>query len=255
MNKIGKIFGVFFLLVMVGIIFYLAVDVGAEKPYNITLIELNGCSYLPTEYYFKYAELDKKEIYPELTLPVLKSRFEKHPYIKSVDVIYNGNGKVEVDITEKSFKAELFTNNKKYIVTDNFELLPILKYTQHLVLPIITLDRKSDYTMFQYVKKDKALIPAFKTLDALKIINPQLYDNLSEIVLNSGNTIDIYLAITDFPVHIEKGKEVEDVYYYNKLWSYLEDSKLNENIRYIDLRYSGKIFLGLDESKYEGNKS
>jgi len=255
LSKAGKIASILFLIAMVGVIFYLAFDVSSEKPYEITLIELNGCNYLPTENYFKYAELDKKEIYPELTLPVLKSRFEKHPYIKRADVIYKGSGKVEIDLTEKSFKAQLFTNDKKYIVTDDFELLPILKYTQHLVLPIITTGRKSSYAMFQYVKKNKALIPAFETLDAIKIINPQLYDNLSEIVFGNAGDLDLYFTFSDYPVKIEKGKEVEDVYYYNKLWEYLAGSKLNDNLRYIDLRYSGKIFLGLDESKVEGEKS
>ncbi len=255
MRKAGKIASVLFLIVMVGVIFYLAFDVGNEKPYEITLVELNGCNYLPTENYFKYAELDRKEIYPELTLPVLKSRFEKHPYVKRADVIYKGNGKVEIDLTEKSFKAQLFTNDKKYIVTEDFELLPILKYTQRLVLPIITTGRNSRYTMFQYVKKNKELVPAFETLDAIKIINPQLYDNLSEIVLKDTGDMELYFAFTDYPVRIEKGKEIEDVYYYNKLWEYLAGSKLNNNIKYIDLRYSGKIFLGLDESNVEGNKS
>ncbi len=254
MSRTGKIAGIFFLIIMVGIIFYLALDVRNEKPYEIKLIELNGCNYLPTENYYTYANLDNTDSYPSLTLPILKSRFEKHPYVKSVDVLYTGNGKVEIDIKEKSFKALLFAKNKKYIITDNFELLPVLKYTQHLVLPIITVS-DTNYTMFQNVKEKKGLIPSFEILDALKIINPQLYDNLSEIVLNKDKNIELYFTFSDYPVKVKQGKEIENIYGYNRLWKYLSGNKLNDNIKFIDFRYRGKIFIGMDESYVKGEES
>jgi len=254
-KNFGKILSVLLLISMLGIIFYLGFDVRNEKPYEITLVELNGCSYLPTENYFKYAKLDNKDTYPELTLPTIKSRFEKHPYIKKADVIYSGNGKVEVYLKEKSFKALIFAGKNEVIVTEDFELLPVLKYTQHLSLPIITLSDSNKLKPFEFVKSDKQLLPAYEILDAVKIINPKLYDNLSEIDLSNKTNIGLYFTFADYPVKVSRGSEIENVYVFNHLWKLLDGNELNQYLKYIDLRYKGKIFLGLEERYIKGAKA
>jgi cell division protein FtsQ len=254
-KNFGKILSVLLLLSMLGLIFYLGFDVKNKKPYEITLVELNGCSYLPTENYFKYAELENKDNYPELTLPIIKSRFEKHPYIKKADVIYAGNGKVEVYIKEKSFKALVFASKNELVITQDFELLPVLKYTQHLSLPIITLSGDNDLKPFEFVKSYNELFPAYEILDAVKIINPQLYDNLSEIDLSHKKNIGLYFTFADYPVKVIRGREIENVYVFNRLWEFLDGNELNRYLKYIDLRYQGKVFLGLEESIIKGTKA
>jgi hypothetical protein len=92
-------------------------------------------------------------------------------------------------------------------------------------------------------------------LDAVKIINPQLYDNLSEIDLSHNQNIGLYFTFADYPVKVNRGSEIEDVYLFNRLWKLLDGNELNRYLKYIDLRYQGKVFLGLEESFLKGTKA
>ncbi len=256
MNKVPKILGLLTFPILLGLIFYIAFSVDYEQPYKITLIEINNCEHLSGEKYFAYAGFDKKETYDELTLPVIKSRLEKHPYVKRADVLYVGQGKVEVTIYEKDFWAVLIAGGDEFILTRNFELLPVLPFTQQLLIPIIT--DKALYgkiKAFDNVKNLKELTPAYKLLDAAKMINPLLYDNISEIAFVGNNEMDVYFTFADYNLEMNRQNVVSRLYYFNSLWKYIKGAEICDKIEYIDLKYGNKIFLGLKNNASEGKKS
>ncbi len=256
MSKFGKILSVLLFPALLALIFYIAFNVDYEQPYKITLIELNGCEHLSSDKYFAYAGFDNKDNYDELTLPIIKSRLEKHPYVKRADVLYVGNGKVEVKIYEKEFWALLITGDREYVITRDYEVLPVLKYTQQMYVPIISDTKLSGKIKpFVNVKKTNELIPAYKLLEAAKMVNPALYDNLSEIAYLGGNKLGVYFTFADYDLIVDKNNAAEEIYYFNALWDYIKNSPAAEKIEYIDLRYSGKIFLGLKQNGNEGNRS
>ncbi len=255
MRKLVKILSVLIFPVLLGLIFYIAFSVDYEQPYKIKLIEIKGGEHLSSEKYFTYAGFDKKETYEELTLPIIKSRLEKHPYVKRADVLYSGKGKVEVFIEEKEFWAILLAGANEFVITRDYELLPVLPYTQQILLPIISDDDLfGKLKAFDYVKNNAQLIPAFKVLDAVKMINPVLFDNLSEIAYEQKEFLSVYFTFSDYNLIIDKSKVIDEIYYFNALWKYIGGSEVCENIEYVDLRYSGKIFLGM-KNLAEGNKS
>ena len=254
MKKLAKILSFLFFPVLLALIFYIAFSVDYEQPYKISVIEINGGKHLANEKYFAYAGLEDKSNYEELTLPVIKNRLEKHPYVKRADVLYAGEGKVQVEITEKDFWAILITGEREFVLTKDFETLPVLKYSQQMYYPIISDNALAGKIHdFDYVKNITELKPAFKLLDAAKVINPKLYDNLSEIAYDSANDLSVFFTFSDYELLIEKKRPVAELYYFNALWKYLESNPVSENIDYIDLRYKGKIFLGMKENVNEGN--
>jgi cell division septal protein FtsQ len=256
MKRSAKILSTLFFTALLVLIFYVSFSVDYEQPYKISLIEIKGCEHLSTEKYFSYAGLDKKDNYDELTLPIIKSRLEKHPYVKRADVLYAGKGKVEVTLYEKDFWALLLTKDNEYIITSDFELLPVLKFTQRIYVPVISNSRlEGKVREFSYVKNNKKLISAFKLLEAAKMINPQLYDNLSEIAYKGNDDFDVYFTFADYSLLIDRENAIEKLYYFNTLWKYINNASINDKIQYIDLRYSGKIFLGLEENGNEGRQS
>ncbi len=256
MNLLSKILRYMIFPTLLALIFYIAFKVDYEQPYNITLIEINGCKHWTSEKYFEYAGLDNKDNYETLTLPIIKSRLEKHPYVKRADVLYSGNGKVEVYIAEKEFWAVLIASGKEFILTKNFELLPVLKFTQQMYVPVISnLENFTALKEFENVKENKTLKPIYKLLEAAKMINPSLYDNLSEIALEKNDDVSLYFTFADYELKMKRTRAVEELYYFNVLWKYINGSEITENLDYIDLRFNGKIFLGMDENIDEGSKT
>ncbi len=256
MKKIIKILKASVFIAILGMIFYVAFIVDYEQPYKINVIEINGGEHLSTEKYFSYAGLDDKSKYDELTLPIIKSRLEKHPYVKRADVLYVGDGKVEVKITEKDFMAILMTGDKEFILTSDFEVLPVLPYTMQINIPVITDNKLSaKIKAFDYVGKNDELIPVFKIFDVMKMVNPQLFDNLSEIARVNEKDFNLYFTFANYDLIIDRRNAIDEIYKFNALWKYLDGNSIIDELEYVDLRYNGKIFLGFEEKTAEGNKS
>ncbi len=255
-NKAIKILGLILFPFLLGLIFYIAFSVDYEQPYKITLIEINGGKHLTNEKYFSYAGLNDKLKYDELTLPIIKSRLEKHPYVKRAEVLYVGNGKVEVSIIEKDFWAILITGDREFVLTQNFEVLPVLKYSREMFYPVITVKTLAGKLKeYDYVKKNKTLKPVFKLLEASKMINPQLYDNLSEVNYLNNGEINLYFTFADYELKMNLKNVIEELYDFNELWKYIKHNSVSDEIEYIDLRFNGRIFLGMKNNLNAGSKT
>jgi cell division protein FtsQ len=94
----------------------------------------------------------------------------------------------------------------------------------------------------------KDVISAMKILSSIKLINPDMFDQLSEINLRDGHDILVQFSNMDYPVIIGRGSEVRKIITFNTLWDYLNGNQVNNLINYVDLRYADHIFLGFSET-------
>jgi len=256
MKKLFKISSVIFLLGITVVIFYLSFQVEDRNEIKITLIEMEGNNHLGKDEYFKYAYLQDKSLFKFLSLPVLKDRFKKHPYIADVDVHNDGNGKVTISLTEKKFNAILLHNNSDYLVSNNFELLPVLPFTKLTELPVITNAADlSDLKLFTSIKNNADILTGFKILDSMNLLNPGLFNGVTEIDFRNGGDITLSFSYFDFPVFIGRKNEIKKASYFTKLWTSLEGKEELTSIRYIDLRFNGSIFIGFPEPQNDEDKN
>lgn len=249
MKTLGKILSALFLIVTVGAIFYLSVYLKSGNGYNIQVIALEGNVHLTKEQYLGYADLLDRNSYSALTLPVIKDRIEKHPYVENADVRYDGNGQVSVRITEKSFIAILLNDDNQYIVTDKLEVLPVFDQTKKIDFPIIA--NASKYGAIQplaFLKNNFDVVTATKIISSVKLLNPELYDSLSSIDLENGGDIILNLSSVNYPIKIGRGNEIKKIVYLNNLWAYLKGKEINQYMDYVDLRYGGHVYLGINET-------
>ncbi|MCF8418195.1 MAG: FtsQ-type POTRA domain-containing protein [Melioribacteraceae bacterium] len=251
MKKFLKIPSILFLLISLALVFYLSVSLEDKAP-KIGVIELNGNFHLSKDIYFKYAGFEDKEKYNELTLPLIKDRLEKHPYIKRADVIYEGDNAVTVQITEKVFEALLYWESKQFIITEDLETLPILSYTKRIDYPVISNPFvKDSIRNFHNVKKYDDVVTALKILTTAKLTDPELYENLNEINLRNGGDILLYYSFADYPVVVGRGNEIAKVIYFGKLWNNMKGKSINRVIEYIDLRFAQHVYLGITTEAQE----
>ena len=237
-----KIIGLIIMLSINSLIAFLSLNLEDQNKFNVQVIEISGNNYLESGEYFKFANLDDKSKYSELSITIIKSRLEKHPYINHVDVTYQGSGRVTAEIFEKNFVAILYSNNDNSLLTNNYEVLPILPFVKNIDLPVISnLRINSD----RIIKNNDGAQTAFRIISALNYINIELNNSLSEIDMRNGGDILLYFSTFEYPLIIGKGNEIKKLVYFNNLYSNLEKKELSELTEYVDLRYDGKIFIGL----------
>ena len=240
-----RVISVVILLCMISLVLYLSLAVDNTGKETILVIELDGNMHLPKNIYLEYAKLDDRTVYSSLDINVIRDRIQKHPYVDKVALKQNGSN-LNVLITEKQFDAVLLVNNNQYLITDNSILLPVLEFTEKIDYPIISDPQlKEKLKILKSLKHESDVITALKMLMAVKLVNPDLYESISEVNLREGKDIVMFLSNSEYYIVIGRNQEVRKIINFSNLWNYIEGRKVDDIISYIDLRYKDKIFLGL----------
>ena len=120
-------------------ILYLSFAVDRPELENqIKSITVTGNNLLNENDYLAYAKLTGSGLSGDVTLPIIKARLEKHPYINRADVEFSGNNEVHINLSEKKIKAVLVSDNKLFLAADNFEILPFIQNTKISNMPVVT---------------------------------------------------------------------------------------------------------------------
>jgi cell division protein FtsQ len=256
MSRTTKILSVLFLILTIGAVLYLSIALKNGTGYKIQIISLEGNNHLSKEQYLSYANLVDKNSFGNLSLQVIKDRIEKHPYVERADVRYEGNNQVSIRITEKCFDSILINEDTQFILTEDLQVLPVFPQTKKIDYPIISNPAfYGQLKVLSGMKNNTDIVTASKIITAVKLLNPELYDSLSTIDMKYGGDIVVYLTTVSYPIEIGRGNEIKKIAYLNNLWNYLKGKEINQYLDYVDLRYSGHIYLGITElPTLEGNE-
>lgn len=250
--KIGSI--LFFVAALAGLA-YLSINVGPEQDYKIEYIELEGNNYLTKEQYLQFTNLTEKKNYRDITLQIVKDRFEKHPYVLSADVKYDGFSKISVLIKEKKFESILLKDDTQYLLTEKLEVIPVLPGTRRIDYPVILNPAfDSRVNLFSNMKNNVDVLTASKIITAVKLLNPEMYDALSEVDLRNGADIVMFFSSFSYPVIIGRGDEIRKIVYFNSFWNNANINEINSYLDYVDLRFNKHIYLGIANDSLGRNK-
>ena len=243
----SKLFGLFVFLVVSSVFVFLIIAGSKASPREIyNKIEVKGNQLLPAEEYLKYAGLSDSTKYEDLTLSEVKTKFEKHPYMRKAEVEFDGINKILVEVEEKEFKAVLLKNNALKLVTNDLETLPLFPPSNIEELPVVSnlneVSKKSiDTTGLQF---------AFRIIDAIALCDTNIRKSLAEINLRKGGDVILTFAGLNFPVLFGKNDETKKALILKNLWNqFIRNESVNESTEYIDLRYKNKIFIGKRKSE------
>ncbi len=246
----GKIISVIVFTVIVISILYLSLFKYNEKGKEvIKMINISGNSLLSKDIYLRFADLDEKSVYDDLTLNIIKKRLEEHPYVAKADVKSDGRGDVDVKIREKEIYAVLINNGEPFFLSNNFELLKIYEYTNYSDIPVISNARISEKLTPSKVLRNEDIIEAFKIIDAAKISDLDLSKKLSEINLKRGGDVVLTFSGVNYPVVFGRGSESKKMIYLSLIWERI--NKFNndlKNTEYIDLRFANEAYIGKKEN-------
>jgi cell division protein FtsQ len=204
-------------------------------------IEVTENTLLPAKDYLRYAGLSDSTKYEDLTLLEVKTRIEKHPYLRKAEVEFDGVNKILVEVQEKEIKAVLLQKNELKLITSDSETLPLFPPTATKDLPMISnlsLNGKNSFS-----KEDIEF--AFRIIDAISLSDTNVRKNLAEINLRKGGDVILTFTGLQFPILFGKDDAVRKALILKNLWQELKDDEnVYEKTEYLDLRYKNKVFIG-----------
>ncbi|HZW40095.1 MAG TPA: hypothetical protein VFF33_12425 [Ignavibacteriaceae bacterium] len=242
MNAVKKIAGtILFLMLSAFLIYLILIPADSYSISKIEKIKVTGSSFLSSNDYIEFVKLNFSEYSTKLN--IIKDRFEKHPYVKKVEIQIN-DGEASFKITERNIKAIIIKDNQPYFITEDFKVLPIVNDSLSTNFPVINnFVYKGKVKLFDTLKCAD-IVNAFKIIDAAEVLNHDIKSKLSEINMNRGKEAVITFSGLSSLFLIGKGNEVKKMYYLNSIWDGFNKSNLFNNSEYIDLRYSNAVFAG-----------
>jgi cell division septal protein FtsQ len=239
----GKILSIILFAGLISFLFYLVLLPKKIVKKDINKIEIFGNKFLNENDYLKQTKLYSTDNYENLTLPAIKNRIEKHPYVVRADVELIGD-EAKVYLKEKKMCAVIKNGTQFYFVSDALEILSLMSNTKLVNLPVISNVANRENLKPNTFIKDDNLIGAIKIIEAANLIDDKMINHLSEINLRNGG--DVILTFSGYPVPIifGKGDEVRKMVYLESLWKEKDLSDMIKNTGYLDLRFAGNIYAG-----------
>ena len=238
----SKFFGlVVFLVLIVGFSYLMITGSKASHKEVYNQIEVTENTLLPAKEYLRYAGLSDSTKYTDLTLLEVKTRIEKHPYLRKAEVEFDGVNKILVEVQEKEIKATLLQKNELKLLTSDLETLPLFPPTAIKDLPIISNLSPNGKKTFS----DEEIESAFRIIDAISLSDINVRKNLAEINLRKGGDVILTFTGLQYPVLFGKSNEIRKALILKELWQDLIDgANSTEKPEYLDLRYNNKVFIG-----------
>ena len=238
----SKFFGlIVFLVLIVGFSYLMITGSKANHREVYTQIEVSENSLLPVNEYLRYVGLSDARKYDDLTLLEVKTKIEKHPYMRKAEVEFDGINTILVEVQEKEIKAVLLQKNELKLITSDLETLPLFPPTSMKDLPVIS--NLSSNGKNSYRSEDLEF--AFRIIDAISLSDTNVRKNLAEINLRKGGDVILTFTGLQFPVLFGKNDEIRKALLLKSLWQQLiEQENIYEKTEYLDLRYKNKVFIG-----------
>jgi cell division septal protein FtsQ len=243
-NK-GKILGSLIFVLLISCILYLIffTEKKADKGV-IKMITITGNNLLSDNDYLKFTKLDEVTYYVDLSLPVIKDRFEKHPYIKRVDAEYSGLNNVNVVLHEKEIGAILLSKSEPFLITNDYQVLPIYPSTKLSDLPVISNAEDIDKIEPLENFNNQDILQAFKIMEAAALTDENIIKRLSEINLKNGSDVILTFSGIQAPVIFGRKEEAKKMVYLNIIWDTMVEGADERSVEYIDLRFANEIYVG-----------
>ncbi len=240
-----KFFGTgFFIILLIGLGYLVYRSNEFKTVQVIEKIHVTGNNLLAENDYLSFIKLEDKSLLKGLTLSVIKSRFEKHPYVSRADVKFVNEKEVKVFLTEKNIYGVIIKNPNPVFITENFEVLPIISNTKIDEVPVLS-NVSENYKLKPHSKfKTEDILEAFKIIDATRFTNPKMLKNLAEINLRNGGDVLLMFSGLNFPVIFGRGNEPEKAVYLEAVLSDYDGNTLLEESNYLDLRFNNEIYVG-----------
>lgn len=231
--------GIFITLIL-GIIYLTYYTNQIKEELVIESVRVTGNRLLTENDYLSFVKLNELQNYKNMNLPLIKSRFEKHPYISKAEVKFINEKQVKVFLTEKSIYGVIIKSGEPLLAAEDFQILPVFPNTKMINIPVFSNVEGSNELKPLMKKKNEDILQAYKIIDASGLTNTGLLKDLAGINLRNGGDVVLTFSGLSFPVIFGRNKEAQKIV---SLEALLDNNIINE-CDYIDLRFYNDIYIG-----------
>ena len=209
--------------------------------FNNQTIIINGASVLNVSNYKEYIKSSINSDSTNLESNFILERLYKHPYIAAARISYRYPSKIIIDISER-YPFAILNNDPMIMFDQDCFVLPNFENIDDYNIPI--LSRFNTAPELHPLGKQSLSIKIKKTISWLKELNkkyPDLYKNISEVTLASGD--EIILILTENPTKIMLGNNntLHKIEILKKFEKTLNKKKQITDYAYLDMRYDNQI--------------
>tara|TARA_B100000989_G_C19507170_1_gene457036 strand:- start:442 stop:1206 length:765 start_codon:yes stop_codon:yes gene_type:complete len=176
----------------------------------------------------------------DISIDSITKIIEDHPYVEAARISKWYPSKIKIELIEREPIAIL--NINPMVLLDKYGVvLPYKTSKMNFNLPILN-NFNTNLDLYPYGNEaiSNNVVNCIEWLNRIKISYPDLYQDISEMKMNSGN--DINIILTEYPTQIFLGK--------NHIWTKIEILKKFEtellpkklsDFSYLDMRYDNQV--------------
>ena len=207
--------------------------------FNMQDVTINGNHLVHTDEILNLIQIKPGTNITKIDLRTLQESIEKHPYIESALVSRRFPSALQINVVER-IPVSFITGIKLYAVDRGGVLLPLLRSVALTGLPVITGINDFLEIPGKQVNSDY-LIGAIELINATRIINSDLYQNLSEVNYDQKKGFTVYFNDARFPAFFGYDDYFEKA---QKLWAFflqMRQEQRYEILQYVDLRFQEQV--------------
>jgi cell division septal protein FtsQ len=161
-----------------------------------------------------------------------------------VDAEYSGLNNVNVVLHEKEIGAILLSKSEPFLITNDYQVLPIYPSTKLSDLPVISNAEDIDKIEPLENFNNQDILQAFKIMEAAALTDENIIKRLSEINLKNGSDVILTFSGIQAPVIFGRKEEAKKMVYLNIIWDTMVEGADERSVEYIDLRFANEIYVG-----------
>ncbi len=206
-------------------------------------IDVHGNRILKAEEIKSQLKIGKNVRLTDVELGKIEARLRKNPFVRSVLVSRRFPSTLDIEIEERIPVAYISGRNKMWMVDEEGVLLPPLKGSRALDLPVIVGMKNFREKPAVQVQNEK-ILQAVWLLTTARTLDKNLYYQIDNVSYSRARGLVAYLTKPSLPLYFGRELDVRQIEYVRAILKKLRRERRLASTRYIDLRFEKQVVVG-----------
>ncbi|MCK5148228.1 cell division protein FtsQ/DivIB [bacterium] len=215
----------------------------SDNTFQLSELIIDGIDYFQEEEIVDQGGIKDLVNIRNLSLESVQAKLETNPFLEQVDIHKTFPGKLHLKIIEKKPIALLNVQGALLCLDRDGLVLPT-RPGRLYHLPVISGKFECEIEAGVHAGGD-AVIEGLNFIRTILSDRPDIYENISEIVVGHDKGMLLYTNKLGIPVWFGKGEMQEKVRYFEAIYQELTTNHQFKQVKYIDLRYTNQVILGM----------
>jgi cell division protein FtsQ len=206
-------------------------------------IEIQGNEIIEDQEIIEMGRIPVDSCIWQVDLHGLSSTIAQNPYVERVQVHRVLPDKIQIGIKEKQPVALLNFRGQLYCL-DRFGLVMPTKPGKLYDLPIVSGQKQGKIQLGHHIR-NRSIEEGLRFIEIILDDRPDLFGHISEIIAGGEKGLILRTRQSGIPVWIGENQYRMKVRYLEAILDKLQKQNATPHVHYIDLRFQGRVFVGM----------